>query len=595
MSDAASQDRERLALKVIDLAKALALADNHFLSAAVGRLQVVCGDLSLPMATNGTDLVIDPKKVCDVFLRERTAPKHDLLHSVMHCLFLHPYVGTTIDRHIWDLASDIVAECAVEELCGPRPGERGRDIHAALQSVESHLDGRVSAERLYRELKRGRPQELIATWTTLFASDSHQLWYGSSAADATERKDDDAYLEAKTESRDDTPDSPADTGEEDGPEQEGEDERAADETVSDESSSVSEGEDSHPDDGAANDAEDEEVPDYIPVINHNRTIEEDLDGEPTMGDHDTDLDSRDVLDGWSESADGEGRVGESGPEEGTGAGHGSKFIASRTPTHGLTDVASGQRDEEMTAWRRVSRMLAADLTTFGHGRDKELQRLADELEDASHPRADYADFLRQFAIPGEVLKVSDDEFDYVYYSYGLRLYGNLPLIEPLEYREEKRVREFVIVIDTSASVWDSMVRRFVDATFDILKSTEAFFEQVNVRILQCDVEVRSDDVICSLDELGEWGRAMHLHGSGGTDFRPAFAYVDQLVEEGAFENLGGLVYFTDGHGSYPEWVPGYKVAFVFYDEGYRREDVPPWAAQVVINDDALGGDGTYGS
>ena len=30
-------------------------------------------------------------------------------------------------------------------------------------------------------------------------------------------------------------------------------------------------------------------------------------------------------------------------------------------------------------------------------------------------------------------------------------YGNLPLIEPLEYRETKKVREFVIAIDTSAS------------------------------------------------------------------------------------------------------------------------------------------------
>ena len=33
-------DKERVAFKVVDLAKAQALADNHFLSAAVGRLKV---------------------------------------------------------------------------------------------------------------------------------------------------------------------------------------------------------------------------------------------------------------------------------------------------------------------------------------------------------------------------------------------------------------------------------------------------------------------------------------------------------------------------------------------------------------------------
>ena len=33
--------------------------------------------------------------------------------------------------------------------------------------------------------------------------------------------------------------------------------------------------------------------------------------------------------------------------------------------------------------------------------------------------------------------------------YGMELYGNMPLVEPLEYKETDRVREFVIAIDTS--------------------------------------------------------------------------------------------------------------------------------------------------
>lgn len=214
-----------------------------------------------------------------------------------------------------------------------------------------------------------------------------------------------------------------------------------------------------------------------------------------------------------------------------------------------------------------------------------------DVEDAARIRMDYSDFLRQFATPGEVLKVSDDEFDYVFYTYGLSLYGNLPLIEPLEYREEKRIREFVVIIDTSGSVWDSIVKRFIDTTFDILKSTEAFFERVHVRIIQCDEEVRSDDTVTNLAQLAEWGRTMMLHGGGGTDFRPAFAYVDKLIEDGEFENLGGLVYFTDGYGEYPEWMPEYKTAFVFYDENYRLESVPPWAAQIVLDNAAIDGSG----
>ena len=68
---------------------------------------------------------------------------------------------------------------------------------------------------------------------------------------------------------------------------------------------------------------------------------------------------------------------------------------------------------------------------------------------------------------------------------------------------------------------------------------------------------------------------------------PAFTYVDKLVEEGVFHDLGGLVYFTDGWGTYPEWVPRYRTAFVFYDENHRPEDVPPWAIQTTLDEHAL--------
>ena len=106
-------------------------------------------------------------------------------------------------------------------------------------------------------------------------------------------------------------------------------------------------------------------------------------------------------------------------------------------------------------------------------------------------------------------------------------------------------------------------------------------------MIQADAQVRSDDVITSSDELKTWANHATIHGGGGTDFRPAFEYVNALVNDGAFTDLGGLVYFTDGWGTYPENMPDYRVAFVFYDEDYRPESVPSWAAQVVLDGDAL--------
>ena len=64
-----------------------------------------------------------------------------------------------------------------------------------------------------------------------------------------------------------------------------------------------------------------------------------------------------------------------------------------------------------------------------------------------------------------------DEFDYIYYTYGLDRYGNMPLIEPLEYREARAVHDFAIAIDTSESVSGDLAAG-VRKTYNILKQAE---------------------------------------------------------------------------------------------------------------------------
>ena len=65
-------------------------------------------------------------------------------------------------------------------------------------------------------------------------------------------------------------------------------------------------------------------------------------------------------------------------------------------------------------------------------------------------------------------------------------YGNLPLIEPLEYKEVNRLEELVIAIDTSGSCSREMVRRFLGETYQILSTRENFFNKMKVYIVQCD-------------------------------------------------------------------------------------------------------------
>lgn len=238
---------------------------------------------------------------------------------------------------------------------------------------------------------------------------------------------------------------------------------------------------------------------------------------------------------------------------------------------------------EMTQkqWEKIGRLAKTELKAFAR-RKSGTGSLEKNLEEATKERYDYGEILRRFAVPGEEMAVSDEEFDYVYYTYGLSHYGNLPLIEPLEYRESRKVKEFVIAIDTSASCSGSAVGKFLRRTYDILKDAESFFTKINVHIVQCDSQVQQDTRIACQEDLEDFLGKGRLAGGGATDFRPVFAYVEQLREQGEFENLKGLIYFTDGYGVYPERPPEYQVIFAFLEEDENRIPVPPWSMKVVV-------------
>ncbi len=78
--------------------------------------------------------------------------------------------------------------------------------------------------------------------------------------------------------------------------------------------------------------------------------------------------------------------------------------------------------------------------------------------------------------------------------------------------------------------------------------------------MQCDDAVREDTKITDISELNAYLEKFTVIGGGGTDFRPAFSYVAGLREQGELRGLRGLLYFTDGKGTYPAKRPEYDVA-----------------------------------
>ncbi|MEI3339445.1 MAG: VWA-like domain-containing protein [Eubacterium sp.] len=250
----------------------------------------------------------------------------------------------------------------------------------------------------------------------------------------------------------------------------------------------------------------------------------------------------------------------------------------------IEEALVGQRQSD---WQDVSQHAKTDLETFSREQGFGAGSLLLNLKETLREKYDYSTFLKKFAVLGEEMHINDDEFDYIYYTYGLKLYENMPLVEPLEYRENKRIREFVIAIDTSGSCQGATVERFLRKTYSILKSSESYFARVNIHIIQCDSKIQRDVKVTTDEEFENYMQDVELSGFGGTDFRPVFEYVDGLIRRHEFHNLKGLIYFTDGKGTFPERMPDYQTAFVFIEEGFSIPEVPSWAIRLVLREDEV--------
>ncbi len=288
------------------------------------------------------------------------------------------------------------------------------------------------------------------------------------------------------------------------------------------------------------------------------------------------------------SRDGENTDGGSGEGGDAGENDDASDIFDMLDFPDISDETRQQALKQLEKlWRETARQIQTELGLFQKKAGKHSDNMIQALEEINRERYDYTDFLRKFAVMGETMRLDTDSFDINYYTYGLSLYGDTALIEPLEYKEEKRIRDFVIAIDTSGSVSGATVQAFVQKTYNILCSENSFFKKVNIYIIQCDTEVREAVKITCRKEFERYLKNMELRGLGGTDFKPVFDYVNGLIAEKEFNNLKGLIYFTDGFGEFPQKKPPYETAFIFMRSDFdaaQSPDVPSWAIKIILED-----------
>lgn len=253
--------------------------------------------------------------------------------------------------------------------------------------------------------------------------------------------------------------------------------------------------------------------------------------------------------------------------------------------HTLWKEVKEEQTEKLLDWALSLKASGEDGSGNGFGKRGTQRGYKQEWYELQEERKrNYNKFLRRFTVEREELQLDMEAFDYIPYLYGLSRYGNLPFLEPLEYTEAKKLEELVIAIDTSASCKRPTVQRFLQETYAVLGQQENFFKKLRVHIIQCDCYVQEDVKVTCEKEWKEYLRHIKIQGGGGTDFRPVFRYVNEMLADGRLKNLKALLYFTDGDGIYPREKPDYEAVFLLTKEPPKEANVPSWATLLYMDE-----------
>jgi predicted metal-dependent peptidase len=107
----------------------------------------------------------------------------------------------------------------------------------------------------------------------------------------------------------------------------------------------------------------------------------------------------------------------------------------------------------------------------------------------------------------------------------------------------------VVGVDTSGSIGDKELTMFFSEMYGILENVKP----KELVVIWCDAAVNRVDYCHDVSDLLDL-RCKGAPGGGGTSFIPVFDKIDELGLEPE-----GLVYLTDGMGSFPNSAPSYPV------------------------------------
>ena len=233
-----------------------------------------------------------------------------------------------------------------------------------------------------------------------------------------------------------------------------------------------------------------------------------------------------------------------------------------TGSLGDTDMAKSQISSKMD--ELVQNAMAQNLDN-----DPLSKRIAKRLEGLKAPVVDWKAQLSNL-IEKIITKIQ--------YKLPSRRFGGQRTAQYGYKRTKEQTECIVVAIDTSGSISDKMVHRFLSETQSIVES----FDPQDLYVIFCHTDIYRVDHYLPGEKISD----SELK-SGGTEFWPPFAWVEKhLLDEGISPSI--FIYFTDGYAEFPS--PGNysiseyddRVIWTILGWGQASDVEIPWGKRLDI-------------
>lgn len=272
-----------------------------------------------------------------------------------------------------------------------------------------------------------------------------------------------------------------------------------------------------------------------------------------------------------------------GDEDGNGGGNASKSDASdiNEGQAGACEnsikikITQQQADAYDTKWEETAQRAVAHIENSSPGSagsiPAHLRRMIAEL---NKPKIDWRNILRKFTVSIRKTGYSFARPDKRTFGTGVTLPG---------FRREDKKLTVAVAFDTSGSVGDDALKKFISEFFGIMKGFKSY--EIHAFCFEGTVDIASYKLIRSGHQTAESDLRQyveeHLAGGGGTNFGSVWDFLRMKRVKPR-----GLVFFTDGYPCDNEWETRDRnyCPTLFITVGNRNGWKAPFGATVQYED-----------